>query len=864
MKRSFLIIGLGLITAVAYAQQKQIPVEPGVSRQLAEYRRSVIGDIHYHLAIDIPREKDKPVTGISGIRFDLRYVTENLQIDFKQPADHIRKIEVLGHDGNLPVIAENEHIIIDKKYLHTGENFISIKFIAGDASLNRNTDYLYALFVPDHARTVFPCFDQPDLKAKFLLALTVPNDWHVLANGLMQTIPAPKTTGEHTEYFFNETDKLPTYLFSFTAGKYTTIHKTIAGHDAEFLYRETDTAKIRFSTDAIFKSHENAIDFLQEWTGIPFPFQKVGFVAIPDFQFGGMEHPGEVQYKASSLFLDAGATKDQVIARTNLISHETAHMWFGDLVTMRWFNDVWMKEVFANFMADKITGAEMGKEVFDLKFLQDHYPAAYGVDRTEGSHPIRQSLDNLQDAGSLYGNIIYHKAPIMMRQLEMMMGEENFQKGVRDYLKKYAYSNATWPDLIAELCKYTHKDIRAWNRVWVDQPGRPVFGQTITYRNGKIAAMTITQHPERGAARVWPQAFSITLVYGDHEKIIPVSIQGQSVNVSAAIGLAKPNYILFNSNGIGYGVFPMDKSITREWYDWKSPVRRASAYINAYEHMLSAKTFRPGELIRLFTGGIGREENEMNLRLITGYISTIYWTFLTPAQRDAYHNELEQSLWAAMQKQQQGNNKKILFKTYQDVYIGKEAGERIYSIWKAQHAPDGVKLNEDDYTSMALSIALKNDTATHVLLQQTARITNADRKARLAWLSSALSPDVNIRDAFFASLSERKNREKEAWVVTAVGYLHHPLRQSTSIKYLPKSLDLLQEIKQTGDIFFPQSWLGATFGNYQSPQAWAVVNDFLKGHPGYDTKLRDKLLQATDNLRRAKIILALKTVDEKN
>ncbi|MGI4806031.1 MAG: M1 family metallopeptidase, partial [Janthinobacterium lividum] len=523
----FLLLGL---TTFCFAQQthKTIPVVPGVSLELAKYRKSIISDIEYDLIFDIPSDKNLAINGQESISFTIKPsgasidtaiiareggvfqengsiyddtpADKDLQIDFKQNADHVKFVHVNGK--NIPIILLQEHLIVDRQYLTRGKNLIEIHFIAGDASLNRNNDYLYALFVPDRARTVFPCFDQPDLKAKFGLVLHIPNGWKALANGLSSIDST--STKKYTSYLFNLSDKLPTYLFSFTAGKYTDVKQMVGNRSAEFLHRETDSAKIKLSVDSIFIAHKNAIDFLENWTSIKFPFQKVGFIAIPDFQFGGMEHPGEVQYKASSLFLDEGATKDQFIARSNLISHETAHMWFGDLVTMQWFNDVWMKEVFANFMADKVTEKMMGSETFNLKFLLDHYPAAYGVDRTQGANPIRQQLDNLQDAGSLYGNIIYHKAPIMMRQLELLMGKENFQKGIREYLKKYAYSNATWPDLIAILSKYTKENLYDWNKVWVNQPGRPVFDYQVSYSGNNINNLTLTQHPETGAKRIWP------------------------------------------------------------------------------------------------------------------------------------------------------------------------------------------------------------------------------------------------------------------------------------------------------------------------------------------------------------------------
>jgi aminopeptidase N len=648
---------------------------------------------------------------------------------------------------------------------------------------------------------------------------------------------------------------LPTYLFSFTAGKYTYVNKKMKDRDMEFLYRETDSAKIKFSVDSVFVAHRDAIDFLEDWTAIKYPFQKVGFVGIPDFQFGGMEHPGEVQYKASALFLDQGATKDQFISRSNLISHETAHMWFGDLVTMKWFNDVWMKEVFANFMADKVTEKLMGKSTFDLKFLQDHYPAAYGVDRTLGANPIRQQLDNLQEAGSMYGNIIYHKAPIMMRQLELLMGKENFQKGIREYLKRYAYSNATWNDLIAILSKYSKSDLYSWNKVWVNEPGRPVFSYEIKYSGDKISDLSLSQKSETGGQRIWPQSFTIKLVYPTSSKVLTVNAMNAKTVLNEAKGLSKPQYILFNANGAGYGLFPIDKLMMANLYHINDPLERASAYINAYENMLSGKSNKPEEFLNVLLKGVTVEKNEMNLRLLTGYMTNIYWTFLTAEKRMSIHTATEKTIWEAMEQQQMQNNKKILFNAYQNVYQSLEAGKRLYDIWLKQSAPNGVKLLEDDYSSLALTLALKTDTANTILKEQLARTKNDDRKNRLIYLMPALSLNVKERDSFFNSLKDRKNRQKEAWVTTALSYLHHPLRQSTSVQYLGESLDLLEEIQKTGDIFFPQSWLASIFSSYNSEKANAVVQDFLKSHPNYNPKLKDKILQTTDNLRRAQQIM---------
>src|SRR5690606_3513136 len=201
------------------------------------------------------------------------------------------------------------------------------------------------------ASTLFPCFDQPDIKANYLLEVLAPEDWKVLSASPLEE---RKLEGERMRHRFAKSDLMSTYLFSLVAGKFDSRRENPGLFNMEFLFRETDTAKIRASLPQIYDLHQRSIDFLKGYTEYEFPFQKLDFVALPGFQYGGMEHVGAIQYNQASLFLDESATERQLLRRAKLIAHETSHMWFGDLVTMAWFNDVWMKEVFANFMADKI------------------------------------------------------------------------------------------------------------------------------------------------------------------------------------------------------------------------------------------------------------------------------------------------------------------------------------------------------------------------------------------------------------------------------------------------------------------------------------------------------------------------------
>ena len=825
-------------------------IEPGVSQTLAKARKQTISELRYALKFDIPARKNQLIPASETITFTWRKNNAPLQLDFKEERAHIQS--VLVNDTSIPIVFEREHILISTAFLRAGKNTIAIQFTAGNQSLNRNDDYLYTLLVPDRARTVFPCFDQPDLKAKFDLSLTIPLSWQAIANA-----PVRDSSGVENRKTINfqQSDLIPTYLFSFVAGQFTPVTRNLNGRSMTLLHRETDTTKLRLSRDLLFSLHADALRFMEDYTQIPYPFQKFDFAAIPDFQYGGMEHVGAIDYKASALFLDDGATRDQRLSRAHVIAHETAHMWFGDMVTMRWFEDVWLKEVFANFMADKVMEVSSAEANYELQFVVDHFPAAYSVDRTGGANPIGQPLANLQEAGTLYGGIIYHKAPIMMRQLERLMGKTALRDGLRAYLKKYAFGNASWTDLIAILDPLTPTDLTAWNRIWVSETGRPVFTHQLEQRDGKISRFTILQTGEDGSKRVWPQGFEIALVYPDRTEELTITMTQATQHITDAVGKPTPLFVVFNASGQGYGLFPVDTAMIPQFSTLKNPVTRAAAYINLYETMLAGKSITPAQLGTVYRALLSNETEELNLRLLTSELSDIVWRFTRPENRPALAGSVEQAAWQAMQKAETAGLRKLLFRLYQNIALSKEAQNRLYAIWKEQKAPEGVTLTEDDYTNLALALAVRDYPADGILTTQLTRIKNPDRQKRLTFMMPALSASVAGRDRFFASLATKANRSHEAWVTAALGYLHHPLRTETSEKYLPKSLELLEEIQRTGDIFFPESWLRSTLSGYQTPAVTQLVRRFLAERPTYNARLRAKLLQAADGTFRSSALL---------
>ena len=829
----------------------------GIPETLAKERAAAISAVRYDLELRIPAARTEPIRAREVVRFRLA-APHRVVLDFAQPRDRLLSV---SRDGRpIEFTFANNHLAIDAALTRTGENELTIEFVAGDDSLNRNDEFLYTLFVPARSHLAFPCFDQPDLKARYTLALDVPEDWKAVANGaaVSRTASAGRALVR-----FAETQPLPTYLFSFAAGKFQVETATRDGREFNMFHRETDAAKVARNRDAVFDLHAAALAWLEEYTGIPYPFGKFDFVLVPAFQFGGMEHAGAILYNAPGLLLDESATQNQLLGRASVIAHETAHMWFGDLVTMRWFTDVWMKEVFANFMAAKIVNPSFPDVNHELRFLLSHYPAAYEIDRTAGANPIRQPLSNLNEAGQLYGAIIYQKAPIMMRQLEMLVGETAFRDGLRQYLKQHAFGNATWTDLIRILDAKTPQDLGAWSRAWVEERGRPEF--TIR-RTGSSVRLVARDPLQRGL--VWPQRLQVAfgptakVALGPTSKVGPykrTDVAHEAVTVTSAETTLKvpagASFILANGGGLGYGLFILDER-SRTWLldhleEIPDAVTRGAAWVTVWDNLLE-RHVTPQAFMTLATRVLPVEADEQNTQRILNYVTRAYWRFLPQAERLARAPALEMLLREGIARANTTSQKSAWFSAFRDVVQTKDGVAWLARVWRREEKIPGLTFAEVDEINMAMELAVRDvPDAERILEEQQQRIQNPDRKARFAFVRPALSADPVVRERSFVRFSQLENRRREPWVLEAQAYLNHPLREEHAKRFIRPSLALLREIQRTGDIFFPKRWIDATLSGHRSAEAAAMVNDFLASELQYPQRLRWTVLTAVDEVSRA-------------
>ncbi|MCF0163882.1 MAG: hypothetical protein HUJ92_01260 [Bacteroidales bacterium] len=800
-------------------------VEPGVSKQLAESRASALANVSYDISVSVPDSLYEDVEGVCSVSFELAS-RMNLPFDFCGPEGS--EVEVVANGKHFTAKVLNEHVTIPRKYLHQGTNLVEIPFVSGNRCLNRHKDYLYTLFVPANARTVFPCFDQPDIKAVFSLTLEVPANWRAIGNGKISSIN--ELPSGRKQFTFNKTVPLPTYLFAFVAGVFEQYFGTAFGHDITIYHRHDNEADKK-DFDAIVAQSGHSIKWMEDYTGIPYPYEKYDMVVLPGYQFGGMEHAGAIQFNDRTMFPGANPTASQLDSRDNLIAHETAHQWFGDLVTMKWFNDVWTKEIFAGFFAGKIK-LDANKE---QRMLHDNHRIAYGTDFSEGSHPIQQNLDNLNQAGLLYGNIIYDKAPAVLDKIEDAMGEEALQAALRQYLKKYSYGNAVWDNLI-EIMEQNAPDagMKSFDEAWVKRSSLP-----IVKTQWKEGYLIVSQQDRLHRGVTWPQKFEVALIYGQSDiRVVKIELQGASTKVAVP---DKPQVIIPNSRGMGYAIFEIDEESAQRLLSQgfiipeTDDIRRESVIITLYWNYRLGNISEK-QLFDKFAEILVTEKNPLTVSAICSYLSDISLGQPIEKQRDIDRRLLDLSESALSSEARMTLLKALSVSAVDDSVL-----EKLYAGWENELFK-GFSKKDYSRTAMHLSVMMP-EKCQQILDIQRSRLTAEDERREFDYVSQGCNPAKSVRDSLFYSLIEPQGRGEEPWALDLLSLLRRKVRQTESIEYIPQGLDALEFIQKTSDIFFPGRWVAALIGSNPAPETSALVREWLAQHPSFSPMLKNKILE---------------------
>jgi aminopeptidase N len=591
-------------------------------------------------------------------------------------------IHPIGSEGKTvktPVRFEerDEHLIFREGVVF-GENVIKLDFtspiLASGSAITRHVDkedgseYLYSLFVPSDASTAFPVFDQPDLKARFSLKVMSPEGWRVVTNMpvqyyITQTIRSAKSVPDSSGFEFAETQPISTYVFAFAAGPWEKVADTggntsvsecvgskpckntlptgrASASDAELstsIYvRKSQAEKFEPHAAETFRLMHEGVKYFENYFDYKFPFPKYDLVLIPEFPFGGMEHAGATFVRESAIIFPTEPTKSDYISRATLIFHETAHQWFGDTVTMKWFDDLWLKEGFANFMAYKALEKIMPEANAWKVFYERIKQSAYATDSTKGTTPIYQPIANLSAAKSAYGNIVYNKAPAFLRQAEFYLGEDKFQTAVRAFLKKHEFANATWEDLVKEFEAASGRKLGIWGDSWLKQRGLSKYKTEINLGVGvknqkgrKVSGVGVDQSNVLDDDSFWGSRVEYYSRYADATAIKDlVEFDQQHADLEVGFLFAEnqvPLFVFPNYGDYGYGIFLLDEKsrdyVLKNVQNEKDPFLRSMMWGALWDSVREGE-LDPRMYVELAIRNLPAEQDENIVASVLGRVTT--------------------------------------------------------------------------------------------------------------------------------------------------------------------------------------------------------------------------------------------------
>ncbi len=850
------------------------PQESGVSHALAVDRAARIANIRYRLSFAL-KEHASAIPGTETVTFESKS-SGDLPIDYRDGVlqsatlnGSVISTDIVNGHLNLPVIA--------------GENRLEVAFTSNAAPAGKaitryedkddGSEYFYTLFVPMDASMAFPCFDQPDLKARFTLDVEHPDGWTVIAN----TSPANSIA---THIQFAETHPISTYLFAFAAGPFAAVRSAHAAEPTVYV-RKSQLARARQEAPQVQQMAARGIDYFSAYFAQPFPFPKYDLVLIPGFPFGGMEHAGETFLNEDGVLFRSTPTASDYFRRNTLVLHETCHQWFGDLVTMRWFDDLWLKEGFAQYMAYRAL-AHLDPESNPWKhFYEDIKPLAYGIDETQGTTPIFQNIANLKDAKSAYGAIVYQKAPAILKQLEFRIGPDAFREGLRSYLKQHAYGNAEWSDLInafksaggnqagSSLAGGGHpaSNLDAWADAWIRHRGMPQISASWACRAGKIDKLELAQRDVLPDGLVWPISNNITLSYsgqpGIPARMLRLDWNTPSATVSQAIGLPCPSYIFANTGDQAYGRFLLDPSsegpaahqILEAPLEEQDPLLRSMLWGALWDNVHVASS-PPRGYVELALKAIPTETDESLARIQGARIATALHAYLPDSARRALAPRAESIIAERMLNAPTLGLRIVHFRTFTSLSETPAALGQVKDLLSGKLTVPGLTLKPLDRWNLIGHLIAMGDPEAPALFAAEKAHDQSGEGQKYAYAAEAATASADVKARYFDQYLHSQTIQED-WITQSLRPFNAWNQSALTAPYLTQALNELPDIKLHRKIFFLGAWLGAFIDGQntfeRSPQSQAAVEAWLAGQ-AIDPDLRLKVLEAFDALDRTVLI----------
>lgn len=772
-----LILTLVLSSALSFAQRKS---EDNLTLMEAGQRKAQVESVEYFMDYTLGKNQEG-FSGKTRMELSLRHLERDLTIDLL-----VKKIEEIKVNGVVVKKYPSRKGSFDlPKNLLAKKMSVEISY-SGDYSKEASglqrvkdpedgSEYIYTDFEPYYAHWLFPCFDQPDMKAIFHVTVKAPADWTVIQNELVEK---ETTAGETKVTQFHATKPISTYLFFLGAGPFVEWKESM-GDLPIYLYARKSIAKY-VDVDKIMDTTKKGLKFYNDYFGYPYPFSKYGQVFIPEFAWGGMENPGAVTLNERNIFRGP-VPQSKFEKRNSLILHEMAHMWFGDLVTMEWWNDLWLNESFASYLAAVAQDRAMESKSTWMEFFSGK---TWGLwqDQLVSTHPIETAVPDVRTAKGNFDGITYAKGAASLKQLHFFVGEEGFRNGLRDYFKRYAFSNTKRQDFIGAIALASKTDLTDWTTKWLQTAGPNRISLEPVCENGKLTSVTLKQAPSV-SGNLSPHRTRLGFYELDDDELDlegKVDVVYTSEETKVAVKKQDcPDFILPNLNDLDYALYSLDdKSLGKAKIALSAledPLSRLLVWNILYQ-MTRDSELSPKIYMSIAMDALKGEKDDLLLGTLLGRNSNlrfIYQMYLDKEERALIAPEFEALVWSRIESSPAGSSLQMsFFDFFLSMAQSPMSVTRIFDMLVKNDPPKGITLDQDRRWGLIMNLAANGHNMAMKLIDEELNKDNSTIGKRMSLAGRAAYP----------LMSQKAQMWKELYA--GKGFTHSDLEEAGSRMHL--------------------------------------------------------------------------------
>ncbi|GAA3647059.1 aminopeptidase N [Microbacterium marinilacus] len=835
-----------------------------LTRIEAQERRAVVDTRSYEVSLDLTKGAE-----IFGSRSVVRFAaTPGAATFIDLIAREVREITLNGRELDPALVfadsriqlddleAENELVVdADCLYTNTGEGLHRfVDPVDGEV-------YLYSQFEVPDSRRMFAVFEQPDLKATFQFTVTAPTSWKVVSNS---PTPEPITHDDARQatWGFAPTQRISSYITALIAGPYEETRSELTSSDGRViplgvfarrsLWQDVDA-------DYIFEKTRQGFAYYEDKFGYPYPFEKYDQLFVPEFNAGAMENAGAVTFTETYVFRSkvTDAVKER---RVVTILHELAHMWFGDLVTMKWWNDLWLNESFAEWASTIATAEATEWTEAWTTFNAMEKTWAYRQDQLPSTHPVVAEISDLQDVQVNFDGITYAKGGSVLKQLAAWVGIDAFFSGVGAYFAKHRFANTELSDLLVELERTSGRDLSGWSRKWLETAGVNTLSPVIDEAgDGTISRFAITQTAPADYPTIRPHRLGVgfyELAAGTLRRThhIELDVDGDLTEVPQLKGVRRPDLVLLNDDDLAYAKIRLDdRSLATaidHLADIADPLARSLVWGAAWDQTRDAES-AASDYVDLVLRNIGRETESTTIRTTLAQLQLAANAYVTPETRESTRARVADGLWRLARSADAGGDAQLQFTTaFASAASTPEQWEIVRQLRDGEVVLDGLTIDTDLSWQLLVSLAA-GGVADDAQIDAALEADNTAKGGEFAAQARAALPTAEAKAAAWSSLIDRDTLPNTVVRAASAGFVH-PASRPLLDAYVEKYFEMLLPIWEARS-FTIAEYLCQLL--YPAPLADArlleATRSWLGANPEAPAALRRIVLESLAGVERA-------------